>query len=222
MTKPLPWSHSALEDFLNCGRAYYEKRVAKSVKEQESEAIIWGNIVHKAFENYIAHGTELPPDLADHKPYLDRLKAHPGERSAELKIALDNTLKPCHSFAPNVWFRGVIDLDIDDGDRALLADYKTGKPHNKKEQLQLFAIYKFHASPDIQVVDTQYYWTQTRSVTGQRYVRSDLQTLWAGFIPKLKAYKAAFDTDTWTPKPSGLCGWCPVEKCEFWRPRRKK
>ena len=47
--QPRAWSFSALDDFKNCPKAYYEKRIAKSVSETESEEMRWGNFVHKAF-----------------------------------------------------------------------------------------------------------------------------------------------------------------------------
>ena len=41
-----------------------------------------------------------------------------------------------------------------------------------------------------------------------------------GLFPQ---YAQAFKTDTWQPRPSGLCnGWCPVKTCEFWQPKRNK
>jgi len=50
MPTPLPWSPSALDDFVNCPKSYHEKRVLKSVKDVQGEEAIWGVRVHKAFE----------------------------------------------------------------------------------------------------------------------------------------------------------------------------
>lgn len=219
--KPRPWSHSSLTDFVNCPRSYHRKRILRDVVEEESEALIWGSRVHKAFEDYIETGVELPPELVQHKDYLDGLASSPGAIRTERKIALGRDMQPCEFFGKDVWFRGVIDLSIVDGDSALLIDYKTGKPHSKFEQLQLFALFTFIENPSVETVTVRYYWTQTRRSTEQRYVRDEMGDLWKPFIPNLRQYVEAYKTDTWQPRPSGLCGWCPVTDCEFWRPRRR-
>jgi hypothetical protein len=220
---PKPWSHSALEDFKNCPRAFEAKRVSKSVVETKGEATLWGEVVHKHFEDRLVDGVVLPPELEVHEPFLARLQAMPGTLSVEQRIALDKLAQPCEFFGDNVWFRGVIDVKIVDGTHALLVDHKTGKHHTKFGQLKLFALHTFAAHPEVETVRAEYYWTQTMSKNGEGYDRGDVPKLWAGFIPDLKQYAQAFKTDTWQPRQSGLCnGWCPVESCEFWRPKRKR
>jgi hypothetical protein len=221
--QPMPWSHSRLEDFKNCPRAFYEKQVAKSVVETKGEATIWGEVVHKHFEDRLVDGVVLPPELEMHEPFLARLQAMPGTLSVEQRIALDRAGQPCEFFGDNVWFRGVIDVKIVQGSHALLLDHKTGKHHNKFGQLKLFALHTFAAHPEVETVRCEYYWTQTMTKNGEGYARADIPKLWAGFIPDLKQYADAFKTDTWQPRQSGLCrGWCPVETCEFWSPKRKR
>lgn len=220
--KPLPWSHSALSDFINCPRSYHRKRIVKDVIEEETEALKWGSRVHKAFEDRIKLGTPLPVEMKEYEPYLARLEACDGEKVTERRIALSRALQPCEFFGKDVWFRGVIDLAIVSGTSAVLIDYKTGKPHSKFEQLRLFAIYTFLERPEIEEVTARYYWTQTFSSTEERYTRDQMGDLWKPFLPNLKQYAEAFKTDTWQPRPSGLCGWCPVKDCEFWRPRKQR
>lgn len=223
MPTPLPWSFTSLEDFVNCPRAYYEKRVVKSVKEEESEAIIWGNRVHKAFENRIKHGTPLPEELQAHEKYLQSLAQRDGKIDAERKIALNTKARPCGFFDKDVWFRGVIDFSNVSGDTALLVDYKTGKPHSKFKQLKLFAIHTMAEYPEVESVQVKFYWTQTETQTGETYTREQIPAIWSEFAPDLKQYVSAFKTDTWQPRQSGLCyGWCPVTSCEFWKPKRQK
>lgn len=223
MPKPLPWSYTALDDFRNCPRAYHAKRVAKTVKEEKTEAIIWGERVHKAFEDYFVSAQALPIELKEHEPYLlKHMNAWP-VYFAEQKIAFDKTLKPCNFFANDVWYRGVIDLQLVDGSKAKVVDYKTGKPHSKFGQLKLFALHTFAMHPTVTEIEVNFYWTKTATATAERYKRSQIPALWGEFVPDLKQYAEAFKTDTWQPRQSGLCnGWCPVTDCEFWKPRRNK
>lgn len=219
----MPWSHSRLEDFKNCPRAFYEKQVAKSVVEEKGEATIWGEQVHKHFEDRLTSGVVLPAALQVHEPFLARLEALPGEAGVEERIALDMRGQPCGFFDPDVWFRGVIDYKKVSGDAALLIDHKTGKHHTKFGQLKLFAIHTFIAHPEVQTVRAEYYWTQTMTKSGEGYSREQLPELWKTFVPDLRQYAQAFREDTWQPRQSGLCnGWCPVTDCEFWRPKRRR
>jgi len=48
--KPLAWSHSALNDYLTCPKQFFHKRVAKDCREEQGEAALWGDRVHKFFE----------------------------------------------------------------------------------------------------------------------------------------------------------------------------
>jgi hypothetical protein len=221
--KPIPWSPSSLSDFVNCPRSFYEKRILKSVKQEDTEQTIWGNKVHKAFEERHLNGTPLPPDLDDHEAFMLQLTVIPGQHYTEQKIALSTALTPCGFFDDNVFMRAIIDyLKVTD-DRALIVDYKTGKPHNKFGQLKLNALWVFQQHPAVQKIKVMYYWTKTMTVTDQQYARADIPALWADFVPDLKQYKEAFKTDTWQPRQSGLChGWCPVTTCEFWRPKRNR
>lgn len=223
MATPLPWSHTALEDFKNCPKAYYHKRVVKDVVEEQGEAAMWGERVHKHFEEYVRDGKALPAELRNHQDYLDKLKGYPGEKHCELKIALDKKAQPCAFFGKQVWFRGVIDYAAIGDRSALIVDYKTGKPHQKMGQLKLFALHTFIANPDLRHVAVRYYWTQTYTTTEAEFDRHQIPEMWAEFIPDLRQYKQAFDEDIWQPRPTGLCyGWCPVTTCEHWKPKRRK
>lgn len=220
--KPLPWSYTALDDFVNCPRAYFEKRVAKSVVEVESEQMRWGTIVHKHFELRQLDATPLPLELLVHEPFMQKLDMLSGIAETEQKIALNRRGLPCAFFDKTVWFRGVVDYRKRHGTHAIIVDYKTGKPHQKFGQLKLFALHTMAQHPDIDTVAVKFYWTQTQSITGAVYTRSMLSSLWQEFVPNLKQYAEAFRTDTWQPRPSGLCyGWCPVTLCEFWKPKRQ-
>lgn len=220
---PQPWSHSRLEDFKNCPRAFSEKTVFKTVTETKGEATLWGERVHKHFEEYLTGTAALPPELEMHKPFLDRLLALPGNHFVEEKIALDTSLRPCTFFGKDVWFRGVIDFGVIEGAYARVVDHKSGKHHAKFDQLKLFALWLFEAHPAVEQVRCEYYWTQTMTTNGRTFDRGQIQSLWEDFLPDLHQYKDAFLTDTWQPRQSGLCrGWCPVTSCEFWQPKRMR
>ena len=219
--KPKPWSFSALDKFKTCPRQYLEVNVLKSVQDSQSDQLIWGNRVHKAFENRVKLDSKLPVEMKEHDEFLQGLCDAAGNISAEQKVALDRRLKPCTYFAKDVWFRGVIDYATIDDTTAHVVDYKTGKQHHKIEQLASFALWIFAAHPKVEQVTTDFYWTKTRSCTGEVWDRGQIPKMWGLFTGDLKQYAEAFKTNTWQPRPSGLCnGWCPVHECEHWSPKR--
>jgi hypothetical protein len=214
------WSHSSLDAFVTCPRLYHEVKVLKSVVEEESEQQRYGLYVHKAFEDW-QNGEALSNDLAEHGPFMFELEHQPGEHFTERKVGLNRKMEPCDFLAPDVWWRGIIDWHAVAYQLAAIVDYKTGKPHDKFRQLKENALWIFAAYPRVNEVNARYYWTKTRTTTGEIYNRSQISALWAELVPDLKLWVEAFKTDTWKPKPSGLCyGWCPVTDCEFWKPKR--
>lgn len=221
--KPLAWSYTGLSQFINCPRQFEAVRVLKSVKESQGEAQLWGEYVHKQFENRQRDGTPLPDDLAEHEPYMQTLDALPGKHFCEQKMALSCKVEPCDFFAKDVWNRGVLDFTAIEHHRAIIVDYKTGKVKPDLKQLALFALFTFHTYPQVTACYTRYYWTQTKQETEEEFLRSRIPEIWRKFLPDLKQYNEAFKTNTWQPRQSGLChGWCPVTECEFWKPKRIK
>src|SRR5512135_853897 len=107
-----PWSYSSLKQFKTCPRQYYEIKVAKNYKPEETEAILYGKSFHSVAEEYIRDGAPIPEYFAYTKPHLDMLKNIPGTKYCEYKMGLTSTLEPCDFFDPAVWCRGVVDLLI--------------------------------------------------------------------------------------------------------------
>lgn len=233
MTTPMPWSYSSLSDHANCPRAFYEKRVIKSVKDEGSEALVWGNQVHKAFELYVGSGTPLPDVLKAHTGYLNGLRRRGGVRHVEKRVALNRKLQPCGFFDKDVWWRGVLDYHSLQGCVAELVDYKTGKRKPDWRQMQIFGIWIFAAYPEVETISMEFYWTALVSegftpaedytaVTDSMLTRrKDIPKLWSDLTPDLKRYAQSFKDDVWPEKPSGLCSWCPVKHCQHWKPRRR-
>lgn len=224
--KPEPITPSSLSCFVDCGLQFYHKYVAKDLpREPQTPQQAYGDRVHKAFEDRLDSQKPLPPDLAVHEPFLARLEARPGVHWVEEKVAFRKDGSPCPYDDPTRFWRGKIDfrkVDRDDP-RATLVDYKTGKPHDKWEQLGQYAIHTFALFPKVDIVDAKFYWTQTCSVTRKVWSRAEVPDLWAMILPDIKQLALAYKSDVWQERPSGLChGYCPVRDCQHWRPPRRK
>lgn len=214
--KPKPWSHSALEQFNNCPRAYHAHRVEKSVPYVEGPEAKYGNWVHQKFEDRLRHGVVLPAELHEHEPYLAKLEALPGVGEAEQQIALNLRGQPCGYWDADVWFRGKVDYLKVNGDKARVVDWKTGKQHQKLIQLYEYILWVFLRHPEVTAVRADYYWTKFKTLEGVTLGRERIPEIWAMLVPDLRQMAEAYRTDTWQPRQSGLCKrHCAVTACEF-------
>lgn len=217
------WSFSSMNTYQTCPRQYYLTYVNKVIPYTETEATRWGTEVHLALEEYCRDGKPLDEKFLPFKPYADKIIALPGDKYYEQKMALDGGLRPVEFDSPEAWCRGIVDVLVVDGDKALVCDWKTGKVKPDSDQLKLFAGFVMQHYPAVETVKTVYAWVGHTKTTKETYTRDALPGIWTHFVTKANKLKASYDQDRWVPKTSGLCnGWCGAgkEHCEFWRPKR--
>lgn len=219
-----PWSHSSLTRFETCPRQYYHTKVAKDVTEAPTEATRWGNTVHKALELRVRDKTPLPEAMQQWEPHCARLDTARGRVYTEQRVALDRNLHTCKWYGPGCWVVAIADVFIDAGPKAVLLDWKTGKPKEDSGQLALSAAMFMHERPYIEEIFNGYVWLGHGTLTPQKVARAQLPAIWEGLCARVDRLEAAYRGERWLPKPSGLCkGWCPVgRKCEFWSPKQTK
>lgn len=216
--KPIAWSHTALTSFETCGRRHYLTRVAKTVTEPPSESIKWGREVHEALQKKLEGRAPLPPHLAYIEPVADKLMSKQGKRLVEEKLTIDSSFRPCGWWDKSAWCRVVVDVGLLGVESALLVDWKTGKRKPDNDQLELFAAVAFAHYPYLKSIYTAFVWLQEKKIDHAVFTHEQVKTIWEGYLPRVKRLEQAHQTNTWHPKPSGLCGkWCPVTKkdCEF-------
>ena len=69
----MPWSYSALTAYETCPRRYWHTRVAKDVIEPETQALTWGNAVHKALELRAKENKPLPTGMEHWEPLIAKI-----------------------------------------------------------------------------------------------------------------------------------------------------
>lgn len=217
------WSYSSIKTFDQCPKKYFHLKVAKDVKDEPGEAADYGTAVHLAAEEYIRDGKPIPDKFAYMRPIVERLESIPGDKHCELKLGVKPDLTPCDFFAADVWWRGIVDLLIVDGNRAWMIDYKTGKnaKYADKKQLDLMAGAVFAHFPEVETIKSALLFVVSEEMPKKTHVREHQRTYMSVFDTQLDQLDAALDNGVWNPKTSGLCGWCPVQSCEHWKPRRK-
>ena len=218
MPKSFAWSYTALTSFETCPRRHYLTRVTKTIVEQPSEQMTWGNTVHKALELRLKGEAGLPASLGHLEPTVQNILSRDGVRLVEERLTINQNFTAVKWRAPDAWCRGVIDVGLLGTESAFLGDWKTGNRKPDSDQLKLFAVMAFAAYPYLQQVTTAFIWTKENKLDADSFTRDQVPEIWAEFIPRVDRMVMAIAEDKWPAKPSGLCGkWCPVTKkhCEF-------
>jgi CRISPR/Cas system-associated exonuclease Cas4 (RecB family) len=210
------WSYSALKEYENCPKKYYEIRVAQNYTVIPSEQMIYGTEVHKALEDYVKDGKELAVNYLRFKPAVDALIDIPGEKYPEYEMALFRDKTPCDFADSNRWVRGIVDLLIVDGDYAFIVDYKTGSSkYPDPKQLRLMSLMTFAHFPNVNKIKAGLLFVMHGSFVTEEYTREELDKSWAKFNGPLGRLDNSYDNNVWPPNPTPLCKYCPVKSCDF-------
>jgi CRISPR/Cas system-associated exonuclease Cas4 (RecB family) len=214
------WSFSSLKEYVNCPRQYQELKVLKRFEKKATEQMLYGTVVHKVCEDYVAEGKPLEKNYLRFKPVLDSLIEIPGTKYPEYQMALTRDKVPCAFGDKNRWVRGIVDLLIVDGDHAFIVDYKTGSNrYPDPKQLKLMALMTFAHFPEVKVIKAGLLFVMHESFMSEEYTRDKIPKLWSYFSSDLERLNISYENDIWNPNPTPLCGWCPVKTCEFHKER---
>ena len=210
------WSYSSLDLFIQCPHKYYRLKVKKDIKEPVSDHLVYGLDVHKAAEDYIKEDKPIPEKFAFIKPVLDKLKSYEGEKLCEYRMGLTRNLEPCGFFDKGVWWRGVADLIILNGDSAKIVDYKTGKSckYADPKQLEILSGAVFKHFPEVKRIKGGLLF-----VVANEFVKGDFDVeksdvYWQRWLTNTGQLEKAFEFDVWNARPNFTCKkWCPVKDC---------
>ncbi|MGZ3672904.1 MAG: hypothetical protein ACXVCO_01220 [Ktedonobacterales bacterium] len=215
--KSFSWSYSRLKNYEACPKKHFEVDLQRNFKEEESEALLHGNITHDQAAKRIAKNIPLPAGQDFLEGWCQKIV---GDGSVpiltEQKLAITKEFAPCEWFAKNAWYRGVADVAKITGPVALAVDWKTGKILEDSVQLGLMAACLFAHHPDVQVIRTHFVWLKDEADSRQDFKRSEMPKFWRDLWPRIDSLENAFITTTYPAKSSGLCKrHCPVLSCGF-------
>lgn len=216
----IQWSYSGLKDYINCPRQYSEVKVLKRFQKAPTQQMLYGTEVHKALEDYVGEGKPLAKNYERYQKQLDPLRDMDGEKYPEYRMAVTYEKTPCKFGAKEYWVRGIVDLLVVDGEKAYIVDYKTGSnKYPDPKQLQLMSLLTFSHFPEVQFIKAGLLFVVHEHFVTSEYRREDQENLWADFASPLERLRLSHEQDSWQPNPSPLCGWCPVNTCEFHKER---
>ena len=213
----ITWSYSTLSLYQQCPKKYYHLKVAKDVKEAPSDAIAFGNKIHKIAQEYVESDKPIPEEyVSAMQAPLDKLKAMDGMKLCENKLGLTVDLKPCGFFDKNVWWRGIADIIILQDDKAFTVDYKTGKKSQYADlkQLEILSLAIFKHFPHVKKVKAGLMFLFAEDFVRTEYSADNQQELWVSWLADVGQLEATVKNNVWNPKPNFTCrGYCPVTSC---------
>lgn len=231
-----PWSYSMLEAFEQCPRKAYHRYILKE-KGPETAEQFKGNTFDKAVEARIRDGVALPEEHRQYEPLaasIAELAKADVQVYTQMKIGIGRDFQVRSFFAPDVWGRGVLDValvsrrkiipgQVSEPNRAVIADWKTGKNNEGKAwsnnglQLKIFTLLLFKFFPGVEKVTAFNIWLKSNEF-GKPYVftRENQAQLWREVLLRIMAMEKAFAPGAVpieTPGP--LCQYCPVKICQY-------
>lgn len=213
------WSYSKLKNFETCAKRHNEIDLLKNYTEQDDDPnspLNWGNAVHSGLAKACSGSSPLPETMKQFQTWVDRVRAGPGALHVEQKYAITRDFRPTTFFGRDAWYSGIGDIVRIDRDIALILDWKTGKILEDSVQLMLMATCLFVHFPALKRVRSEFVWLKDECTTPEVFTRQEVADQWVELLPRVKAMEDAMKSQTYPPKPSGLCvKYCPVLSCPF-------
>ena len=217
----IPHSYSRIKEFETCGLRFYETVVLKNWGTPRSAAILEGDEIHAAMATALTTGQPLPMKYRIHQKWIDKLLRTEGELFVEQKWAITKDLQQTTWHSPRAWFRSIADAGKINMEKQVgcAVDWKSGKSHNQKDDLQLIMIglVMLVHFPEIEAVKTDYVWLNEEHQTTKIVYRHEVADLWSKIIPRIQALEAATGPEDFKPRYNSFCkSWCPVRSCFYW------
>lgn len=232
----LAWSYSTFSVYKECPQRARFQKIDK-LREPDVPAMIRGNEVHKAAEDFTKGATKkLPKELATFKEEFLHIKKAGG--IPEKDWAFDKDWNPCSWFGPQAWLRVKVDLHSVEIEKigpntsetvVHIIDHKTGKApadprkpgtrqpawEDKKfyqhdEQRSIYALAAMIMYPDADRVIAKHWYLDAGVEHTSTYVRADLDKLKKEWLKKIKPM---MNDTSFAPRPSSdACRFCHFKK----------
>jgi len=214
------WSISKWRDFESCRAMFKAKHITKTWVDAPSPALENGRRVHKAFEEAVKYGVQLPPEFVSFEPALEVFE---GRRDVltEYKFGLTRDMTHCEFFAEDVWIRGALDLFVAKRDNPLFIDYKTGRRKQEHESDCEFYGAAVSAAYRFPRIVGQYWYVDDPKQSFARVVDdgAPIMERWAALFD---AAQGMIDQDKMPPDPGPQCRWCGFAGCPHNRNEKLK
>jgi PD-(D/E)XK nuclease superfamily len=218
--RPFVGTYTNLNTFRSvCEYQTYRRYVKKDIPFFKTDAMEWGDKVHSAFETRLRSGLILPREMQQWERFAVSFDGR--SPMVEQKLGMTDRAKVTGFFDKDVWFRGKADAIVIQGDKAFIADWKTGgSKYEDPFELATNAVLLKVKYPELKKIMGSYVWLKEDRV-GQQYDLSDFKATFMEITRLMGEIKARRDSGEWAKDKSGLCGYCPCDDCENWYEARK-
>ena len=215
------YSYSSLNLYKTCPQQFFRKYKAKDMLPYQGAEAAAGTDVHEAIETALKTRQPLPKHMEVFEESISSVRKKIDNARIEQTIYLDHRfvyalVKPPRGF--------VAKLDVllvsDDGTRAVVMDWKTGKPREDTLQHDCYALAVFRAFPAVQSVTGFNVYLKTGKIgmplNYSREAAQGIQDELTRLIARIEA------DDRWAPAPGKPfpCNWCSAHKCPHY-PKEK-
>lgn len=228
----LSWSR--LADYQQCPLKFRLKYIDKHPLFKEdmdkSPHLVRGSNVHKALENYVIQkttpGMEVKitslPEVEATKPFVDNFLNNYQTVIPETQIAINKDWKRVEWFAPDAYYRAILDLIAIRPTDIQIIDYKTGKFRDYdggptgKGQLHLSAAIGLSMWPEVNEIRTTYAYVDHRKTIPKVFTQADRIPLREHFD---EMHNTVNSDKKFDPTVNEFCKWCAATKamCPFSR-----
>lgn len=222
------WSFSQLKTFKTCQHKWHQVSVLKRWASTATAATEFGTFIHAVFEDAVNQKSvaQVPDVAKPYTPLMQTILDAPGDKYAELEMALTRDGQACEYRTPateGCTVRGIADLVIINGNRATIADWKTGKSakFSDMSQLDLMACMVFAKWPQVTTIRCMLVFVVAGVLETAEFKRENLPLMWAGWVQAIHRAELVLASGVTKKSPSGLCrGYCEVKDCEFFEEKR--
>lgn len=226
--RPFSYSYSLINSYISCPYRMYREKVVKDIPFVQNEAAKWGSECHDVMDKCIKASTLPEGRYSFMVPALSSVyrAANGSQVYSEHGYGLTEDLQPTTFRAG--YLKGKLDVKFNTNpEKVTVVDWKVAKYDASKYQLETdtFSYLVLKSEPEVKEVKSVLVWLKEESKgppTVDVKTRADIPELEDKLLGKIATIERSLEYDNFPPKPSGLCGFCPVKDCKFWRePRRK-
>lgn len=222
MLQPSPLktqSPSSITLFENCPLQYAHRYIYKTLPFVETPQIKEGNDFHKAMYMRLGFGSTLSQKYSGFEVTCQALENLGGEMFCEEEITVDREFREVDSV--DKWTKGMLTNKLDvkikfkKTRKAIIIDWKTGKPKDDPTQLLINTVSVLAAEPNIDTVTSIYAYTAYGTTSDPiRFDRKAEPKLREKLMEKIHRIDVAHGSGQFEPRPSGLCKqYCDVLSC---------
>jgi hypothetical protein len=216
--RPFIGTFTNLKGFMNCEHAMYRRYIKRDQPYVESPEMKWGNEAHAALESRVGKGKVLPDNMRQWEKHCTPFDNY--EVMTEQKLAINGKGQATGYWDNDCWFRGQADAVVMLNDKALFTDWKSGNPRYADVfELATGALLLKAKYPQLRTVVGRFIFLKDDQV-GKMEDLSDFQATWLEINRLMNLIAEKRKSGIWEKKKSGLCSWCSVSDCEFWRERK--